>query len=252
MLHIDTAGIPNYAANWPATVDGEGDDKRYALHEVTTAIGFSAMAVQLPTITADNVDEWMYRLDRLAQIHKREQDITREQLEGHIGLRVNVGAASTREAFDDFVDMRRIEEAGGFPGIWQHVRRETIKPGEPCDIYVELSRRHDRSERRRVEAYRDGTLRTYDDGYNDIEEDNFDDGMGDALTILNGRTGITAQSISESYFEMLYERAHASTCRWEVGGNDALFCGEPKEQEGDAWCPAHKAAVAANLPRISG
>lgn len=79
---------------------------------VTNTLAIMSIAVGLSEVTAQNVDEWMHRLEVLAELYGAPMvsadgpmHFSREHIERRIGTRVNV-SLMTREEFDEDVERR--------------------------------------------------------------------------------------------------------------------------------------------------
>ena len=88
-LQYDLIKIPNYTS---LCFDESGRIKQN-----TETLIFSTMLVDIGEITADNIDEWLFRLAFYAQVTNNAglaQDLNEEFIIAHAGLRTNVGNKS--------------------------------------------------------------------------------------------------------------------------------------------------------------
>lgn len=79
----------------------EGENGPRQLRQTTERLIWATIVVDLGSITARNIDEWLFRLDCAARIYEDREGygaITREDLTKHIGLSTNV-TNGTRAAF---------------------------------------------------------------------------------------------------------------------------------------------------------
>jgi hypothetical protein len=168
----------------------------------------------------------------------------------HIGKRLG-GEIWTNEQFAKH--LRILGAPNGLLLRYQHVQRTEALGDAPCDVYVELREGvHEDIETRRVQLYLDGRQNYGYDGC-DGEANEYEDGYGNALTVLNGRPGIKAAASTEEEFESIWALADSNTCPWvvEVDKEDVpLRCGDHRGSA--SWCKSHTAIARANFPRLYG
>ncbi|MFC4498455.1 MULTISPECIES: hypothetical protein [Streptomyces] len=260
MLHIDPSAIPDYFERWPKQGNGE-------MHELTKFLGFSTMTVELRQITEENIDEWLYRLDvfyslyGLLTIDGTERKVSREELEGHIGLKINAGEMDRAEFDEKIAELRYYREHNRPRPLFVHLRRTSLhRLDQPCDIYQYVHRK-DGEEQQRVEVYPDGRLLWVEGNYDGTGEIDWDYATFRGLEAHNARPGWEAEFVEEEMFQRLWERARADLCGWveELKGTkewstidetESVYCTQPRNDAGSAFCVEHYEMARRMFPRL--
>lgn len=95
-LNWDISKVENYK---------EKADKNWNLLE---SLIWSSMSIGMGKLTKDNLDEWLYRLNRIELENHSDRRWTEEHVSMFIGLRTNVGTLTATE-FDQVLKKRHSE-----------------------------------------------------------------------------------------------------------------------------------------------
>lgn len=95
-LNWDCSRVENYQ---------EKADKQWTLLETLI---WSSMSIGMGKLTKHNVDEWVYRLNRIELENCSDRRWTEEEVSTFIGLRTNVGTVTATE-FDQVLKKRHPE-----------------------------------------------------------------------------------------------------------------------------------------------
>ncbi|OPC76873.1 hypothetical protein B4N89_46230 [Embleya scabrispora] len=260
MIGLDTTNIVDYARRWPRPEDERagGFFVYGGHHPITVALAHVAATIGMTEITEANVPEWSRRLACAAEIALPLRDgpdsagrtFTVEEVEGHVGLVVNV-APMTADRFDR-VHAIRLRKRDGLPTVECHEhRRAVVHAPEPTLLYVAVDMETGQ-ERRRVEHYATGRMVAIDYGEDDGVE--MPEGPWPGAEVMKERCYSTRR-MSLWDFELVFSRARASEdrCAWPTTVENWAVpeCGAHKNPD-DAFCEPHAAARAALFPGLAG
>jgi hypothetical protein len=218
-------------------------------------IVFPAVAahVQMRHVTEDNWPELQRRVaaieDLYGLMYKDAEGqlisvATEEECRRTIGQTMNWGDITAAQ-FDEYMECKRIEKAGGFPGVWRHFVRDTPQLGYPVEVYIENERKDDQEERRRVLVYPDGSMEYGWHGLTAEDGEEFDPKFA---STKHTPKWWTEKPLTQARFEEIWTLAEDGNCTWVTGDADGVQrCGDIAE---GGLCDEHRAAAHASLPYL--